>query len=346
MTRILLTSTTRIAPFHSDEMAGTVLPGDGLSTETIARDQWRNGDYVVGRVREGSPLRIPFELCSGRMVEVGEGDLVMGALGRRAATLEAVGSFEDIGDDGVFDALTGAGLFGRVTSQSDLIPPLTTLDYEGHVSWQGRRLAMEDCVAPTDAGLFALPVVLIVGSSMSAGKTTTGRAIVRALRRAGQRVVAAKLTGAARYRDVLSLGDAGAEWTFDFVDAGLPSTVCPQEEFRQRISSLLGEIAATPADVAVFEAGASPLEPYNGATVVELLDPHIRCTVLCASDPYAVLGILDAFKRRPDLVAGPAANTDAGISLVKKLTGVDALDARSPSARPRLEELLERTLTG
>ncbi|MBW2268733.1 MAG: hypothetical protein JRH16_09155 [Deltaproteobacteria bacterium] len=275
---------------------------------------------------------------------MGEGDLVLGALGHRAATLEVVGSWENVGEDGVMEALTGAGLMGLSTSRSDLIPDLVRLVYRGHFRIDSNVVRMDDFVPEPLDREFRTPVVLIIGSSMSAGKTTTGRAIVRALRRQGRRVVAAKLTGAARFRDLLTLGDAGAEWIFDFVDAGLPSSVCPPEEYRERITGLLARMAAVPADTAVIEAGASPLEPYNGAEAVRILDPNIRCTVLCASDPYAVVGIIHAFGRRPDLVAGVAATTEAGIALVEKLSGVQAIDARNPRSAEALEQVLARTL--
>jgi dethiobiotin synthetase len=67
---------------------------------------------------------------------------------------------------------------------------------------------------------FDLPVVLLVGTSMSAGKTTSAKVIVRLLREAGLVVVGAKLTEAGRYRDILAMQDAGADYIFDFVDAG------------------------------------------------------------------------------------------------------------------------------
>ena len=69
----------------------------------------------------------------------------------------------------------------------------------------------------------------------------------------------------------------------------------------------------------VAEAGASPLEPYNGAEAVRRLAPSMRLALLCASDPFAVLGVMDAFGIRPDIVAGPAANTTAAVELVQKL---------------------------
>ena len=75
-----------------------------------------------------------------------------------------------------------------------------------------------------------------------------------------------------------------------------------------------------------MQAGASPLEPYNGAAVIDELGDNVLMTVLCASDPYAVVGIQTAWNRSFDLIAGPAANTTAGVALVHELTGLPALD--------------------
>ena len=57
----------------------------------------------------------------------------------------------------------------------------------------------------------------------------------------------------------------------------------------------MARLASVDADVVVAEAGASPLELYNGATAIEELDTNVRCTVLSASDPYAVAGVTTAF---------------------------------------------------
>jgi hypothetical protein len=199
---------------------------------------------------------------------------------------------------------------------------------------------MADAVALPAPAAWQVPTILVVGSSRSAGKTATARLIVRRLERMGKRVLAAKLTGCGRYRDVLSMGDAGADAIWDFVDAGLPSTVTDPHEFREILGRLLARMQEQPADVAVIEAGASPLEPYNGAVAVELLDGAVRMTILCASDPYAALGIQEAFSQRPDLVAGVATNTDAGIELVERLTGLRALRLIDREAGPALDALL------
>ena len=320
------------------------LPDTDFTVERLPHAAWDTGDYVVGEVNPHHKGLSAIELTTGRMIEVTGGDLIVGAFGKRCATLEAVGDWQAIGDDLQMEALTSAGLFGKVTSKSAFLPALLSVTYHGHILVGHKKVQMRDYVAILPEQPFTLPVVLIVGTSMSAGKTSSARIIVRLLKEAGLKVIGAKLTGAGRYRDVLSVKDAGADWIFDFVDVGLPSTVCAPSEYRQALRQLLTRMMAVNADVVVAEAGASPLEPYNGATAIAEIEPQVRCTVLCASDPYGVVGVTTAFQRRPDLVAGAAANTEAGIQLVEKLSGMKALDLLDKQSLPALRALLKKTL--
>jgi len=312
-----------------------------FDVQALPREQWATGDYVVCEVSGALSAGHEIELPTGRLARTMEGDLVVGALGKRMATLEGVGDWEAIGEDLALHVLTIAGLFGKVTSASPLGPAYTDLHYRGHVV-RGEKVTMGEFVTASEARPFEIPVILLIGTSMSAGKTSSGRTIIHELTRAGLSVAAAKLTGAARYRDVLSFGDAGAAPIFDFVDIGLPSTVCPEAEFREKLPWLLARIADAKPDVFVAEAGASPLEPYNGSVAVEMLESSIAMMVLSASDPYAVLGVQHAFGREPDLVCGPAANTDAGVNLVDKLCGVPALNLLRRASLPALREILAK----
>jgi hypothetical protein len=307
-----------------------------------SRSRWARGDYVVGRVTDTSGYRT-IELPSGRDMEVAEGDAVVGALGTRQATLEMTGSWRDIEDNGVMHALTRAGLFGHVESRSTLVQRPLELRYDGHVQRDGTAVTMQGVVEPVDEQPFATPTVLFAGTSMSAGKTTAARIVTRRLKRMGLSVVGAKVSGAGRYRDVLSIQDAGADWGFDFVDVGLPSTVIPEDEYR--VAMLLARMAQPSADVAVVEIGASPLEPYNGALAVEELQDALAMTVLCASDPYAVLGLETAFDMlAPDLVTGIATNTAAGTALLEQLTDLPAFNIRDNDTHGRLDTLLRDRL--
>lgn len=332
--RFFYTSLTRISDLREGK----------FNVEGIERTHWERGDYVVGRVTGTSNALYRFELDTGRMVEVLAADRAIGALGERCATLEGVGSWSDVGSDGRMHALTAGGLFGRATSTSTLLPPLMTLRYAGHVMRNGHKVRMRDFIVPVSPLKLDAPVVLLMGTSMSAGKTTTGRLIIHELKSAGLKVTAAKLTGAGRYRDILSFRDAGADQVLDFVDAGLPSTVVPETRFREALDYMLARIAATSPDAVVIESGASPLEPYNGDTAINQLKDRIRCTVLCASDPYSVVGVRQAFPLEPDVVAGPAAGTDAAVALVHKLTQLPAINIMDPSGAAAVGALVRRKL--
>ena len=277
------------------------------------------------------------------MIPVEAGDRVIGAFGHRAATLEGVGSWMDI-DGGEMDAMTGAGLFGRFTSFSKLLPRSMTLCYSGHVMRDGRKVCMLDFAIRAEKRKFEVPSILLVGTSMSAGKTMTGKFACQILSDLGYRVIGSKLTGAGRHRDILSFRDHGASEIYDFVDAGLPSTVVPEEEFRAAIRPLLSHIASREPDFLVVEAGASPLEPYNGAAAIEELGESVSCLILCASDPYAVVGVQKAYGLKPDLVAGPATNTSAALDLVDKLTGLPGINVIDPDRIPEFRDFLIRTL--
>jgi hypothetical protein len=56
------------------------------------------------------------------------------------------------------------------------------------------------------------------------------------------------------------------------------------------------------------------------------------------------VGVTTAFEQQPDLVAGAAANTEAGIQLVEKLSGLKALDLLDKQSLPQLREILKATL--
>jgi len=328
MTRYLYSSVTRIADFSRRDF-------DVMETP---QHRWATGDYVAGEMLDVSGLH-NIELPNGRMMEAMEGDLVVGAWGARCATLEAVGDWQAI-DNGLFDLLTPAGLFGKLTSRSPFLGKLATLQYRGHVHVDGVVQTMDTVRRKTPAIDLQAPIVLITGTSMSSGKTMSGRLVVSLLRRQGYRVVGAKLTGAARYRDVLSYRDAGAVSVFDFVDVGLPSTVVEPSEFRLRLEELLHLVAAEEPDVVVAEAGASPLEPYNGKVAIDVLGDRVKFNLLCASDPYAVMGVASAFQSEPDLVAGGAANTTAGIDLVRELTGLTAMNLLNKESYEPLTAML------
>lgn len=332
--KYIYTSLTRISD----------LERSSFTTKPLSKANWNNGDYVVCKVINSTGGKLKAELPSGRMIALMQGDIIIGALGIRHATLEATGHWKSVGRGGIMHLLTGAGLMGKLSSKSVYIPNLIELQYIGHVIVQNHKSNMLDYVPLFPKTTLKIPIILIVGTSMSAGKTTVARLVTRQLKHMNLDVVGAKLTGAGRYRDILAMKDAGADWVFDFVDVGLPSSIVPIAEYRKSLEILLSMIASTKADVGVIEIGASPLEPYNGTTAIKEIRKNVRCKILCASDPYAVYGVMKSYSLIPDLVSGIATNTIAGRELIKSLCKVEALNLIDYDTLPALRQLLKLKL--
>lgn len=333
--KYIYTSLTRISD----------LATKNFGLKKLDRDQWETGDYVACRILDpGSNNILTLELPTGRMRGIIGGESIIGAIGERFATLEATGTWRKVDDDMKMHVLTAAGLLGKLTSKSVFIPNMMEVVYLGHVMRYRKKVQMKDFVVPIPIVPFKTPVILFTGTSMSAGKTTSARIVTNLFKQADYKVVGAKLAGAGRFKDILAIKDVGADAVIDFVDVGLPSSISPRKLFRERISLLLSHVQNQDADIAIFEIGASPLEPYNGDVVIDLIRDQIKCMVLSASDPYAVYGIMKAFDIVPDIVTGITSNTLAGISMVEKLCGVKALNLIDANSTRRLKKILtERT---
>lgn len=335
MKRYFFSSLTRITPFTQDNIA--------FKKQSFSN--WKTGDYVAGKV-SAPPGTMQLEMPTGRMAEVAEGDIIIGALGDRHATLGATGKWSKIGKNGKMHLLSAGGIFGKMTSISSFVPSLIEMDYLGHVTMNGKKKRMRDFVQKTEKIDFTIPVVLIVGTSMSAGKTTTAKIIIRQLKKAGLKVAGAKLTGTGRYRDILGMYDAGADCITDFVDAGLPTSVVPRSEYIPALKNILSKVQLEDPDIAVIEIGASPLEPYNGDHAIHYIEKNVKFRVLCASDPYAVYGVMKAFGSKPDLISGVATNTIGGVELIENLSDVPSLNLIYPKYLENLRRLLKENLKG
>jgi hypothetical protein len=328
---------------------GSITRVSDLATEPFAtrawsRATWQTGDYVVGEVLSEGGAFSYLEWPDGHIAEVAPGDLVVGALGSRAATLELVGDWQEIGDDLQMHALTAAGVFGRCTSRAAFRPRPMTLRYVGHVLRNGAPARMADFVPAPGLARLDAPLIQIIGTSMECGKTTAARAMIRCLRRRNKRVAGVKLTGVARYRDILSMRDAGAEVILDFVDRGLPSTLVDPDAFRTEVDAMLTMVAGRTVDVVVAELGASPMEPYNGEVAMEQVRPHAPLTVLAAADLYAVLGAMAQLKVKPDLIVGRVASTTSGTRIAEQMTGLPVLSPLASAGLAALDAWLKERL--
>lgn len=127
----------------------------------------------------------------------------------------------------IMSDLCGSGLFGKETSRSSRESSHPNFEYVGHVMRHGKKVCMDDFVPKLSphkqppheqlpqeilSKLRNVPTILVVGTSMSCGKSCTARVIIHTLKQMlghDSHVVGAKLTGAGYYNDILSFKDAG-----------------------------------------------------------------------------------------------------------------------------------------
>lgn len=210
------------------------------------------GDLVLAEVSEiGQHARL--ELCNGRKAMLYERDRVIVAYGNRYAPdqFEAV-----VPDDlGPCDLVAAGGVAGRLVSQHAKMSSPTRLEPIGLlVDGEGATMNVRDgCLGAPARGSQPWTIV-VTGSTMNAGKTTTAAAIVRGAVRAGCSVAAGKVTGTGAGGDVWLLTDAGADPVLDFTAAGYCSTYrCSPEEVVHSLQTVHGHLASTSPDVVVLE---------------------------------------------------------------------------------------------
>jgi hypothetical protein len=283
-------------------------------------DQPAIGDLLLCEIVQPS-LHTRLETPTGARSRLYRGDRLICALGGRYATSLLEGTPEIDGSRA--DLLSASGVCGRALERSDKTLAPTTLRVLGQATVEGEPLNLRRFALDGAAGRTREPVwVLVVGSAMDSGKTTACTVAIQSLARSGLRVGAAKLTGTASARDLLSFRDAGAEPVFDFLDCGWPSTAgCSGGELAEIAASLLGALRSASVDVAVLEIADGLLQPETAALLAEL---RIRISA-------------------PELIF-TARESLAGVAGVQRLaslgfgvTAVSGVLTRSPLARREIE---------
>ncbi|HZY57092.1 MAG TPA: hypothetical protein VFE09_04765, partial [Rubrobacteraceae bacterium] len=164
------------------------------------------------------------------------------------------------------DLFSVGGVCGEVASQHVSMVDPTHLRIVGLVSDEHGR--------PINQRAFGLPshavgdrletsaeVILMVGSSMNSGKTTTAGTLARALSRANFSVAAAKITGTAAGKDGRFYEACGARPVLDFTSAGYPSTyMLGLEELLGVYESILGNLRAANPDYIILEIADGVLQ--------------------------------------------------------------------------------------
>jgi hypothetical protein len=182
-----------------------------------------------------------------------ENDLFVGVFGNRYAT----DAFEGrVGKLNKISLLTAAGMVGTVRSRHRSIKRSTKLAFVGLlVDKNDNRLNLKELFFHKSLPKsFPKNLILVVGSGMNSGKTTTASKLINGLSKEGIKVSACKLTGSVSNRDKNELFSASADFVTDFSDYGFPSTyLCKKEELLNLFKTMLSDIEKRSPDIIVME---------------------------------------------------------------------------------------------
>ncbi|MGF1668463.1 MAG: DUF1611 domain-containing protein [Acidimicrobiia bacterium] len=226
---------------------------------------------------------------------------------------------------GLCGLVAGGGVAAQALGwHADLGEP-TSIDVVGFVCGvDGRKVNLAQHRIPSSAlgGLRPEPIerpttIVVCGTSMDSGKTTSAAGIIRGLVTRGLRVGAAKVTGTGSGGDLWLMADAGASPVFDFTWVGLASTyLMGHEQIVDAFVTLTDELYSAGVDVVVVEVA-------DGIFLSETRD---------------LLGS-DALRSRCDGVvfaANDAAGAGAGVDLLRRMNlsvvAVSGLLTASPLA--------------
>jgi hypothetical protein len=266
------------------------------------------GDFVFVKVSQLGEHEF-LEDVHGRRVRLYPGDIIVGAYGNRYATDFYEGYVPGPGDE--VHMLTSGGLIGTVASTHTSKGAPTLLEVLGPVVREGETteggadgttvsaaLNTDDfAVAPSPTGSKPeLGTIVVVGSAMNAGKTTTTAAVVRGLFRAGLTVGAAKVTGSGSGKDHWAYVDAGAAIVTDFLDFGMPSTFgYPVERLVSTLHGIRDRLTEAGCDAVVLEIADGVLQDETRALVKEL-PTFADEVILCVGDALGAVAGLDVLR--------------------------------------------------
>lgn len=295
----------------------------------------QTGDVIAVRITEQRGEYGELDLPGGDLVDLEEGDVVLGCFGNRAGVKGYIGTVPERieeGDDVFF--LGSGGIFGAYKSATKELGLPYRAEFIGYVSDGENILNMKDFGVQSHEDLEEEPVIVaVVASRMDAGKTTIASELIEGLTDDGYAVGSVKLTGSARERDRVQMYESGSQVSLDFVDGGMPSTV---DDADQVIDTAKGIVDAawmeTDLDVIVAEFGAGIISNYNVKETLQDLDirDRVASVVVVSLDvagAYGVKKVLSEIDYDLDLVSGPITDTTAGVEKIEDTVGVPALNA-------------------
>jgi len=333
-------------------MNGGCLPANVKRTSVLRRvppleairyrsDYGSEGDVCAFELARNA-FPITAESTTGRMMEIAPGDAFLATPGYREPRWGAVGKIPPGGlvPGNDYWVLSDCGVVGELISHLPLeMRRLGRVRYLGTVYGnRGERLNIRQFGVTGYGGTDCkAPVYLILGTSSGVGKTTTGVAVLRALRMQGHtNVIALKATGTPSIAEIARYQDFGAAQAFDCIDFGLPTTYpVGREEISDIFAKEVDFCLSLPAAALVVECAGDPVSA-NAPELLTCLKARRSDLkiVLAAADALGAMGakrVLAESGLTISLITGPCTDTPTLRERTEALCGIPAINlARGP----------------
>lgn len=289
------------------------------------------GDLVYGKVvRIGQHSQL--ENKSGRLHQINDGTTSLFVFGNRYAPDYYEGLVPPNQKSEV-DLIARSGVIGDVISKNSVVKDPTRIKILGYVCDPDENVInTKDFCLVKPSTVVKKPnrskMILVVGTSMNSGKSTSAIACCWALKAMGYEVRASKITGTASLKDILYMQDVGASHINDFTHFGFPSTYFATEEELLRIFNQLDlKYANNPSNFWVVEVADGILQ-REAAMLLELpeVTSRIHKLIFAASDSLSAMGGIDILQKRfglsPDMISGVCSSSPLACSELEEFSDI------------------------
>jgi hypothetical protein len=296
------------------------------------------GDLVYGRILQIGQ-HSDLENRSGRIHSVTKGSKSIFVFGNRYAPdcYEGVVPSEYTSE---VDLLARSGVVGIVKNRSQLVKDATKVKMLGYICdedgsiFNTRKYCLinpkEIVKKPNRSKL-----ILVVGSSMNAGKSAAAAACCWALSSMGHDVRASKITGTASLKDILKMQDSGASVVNDFTHFGYPSTYLLDESELLRIFNDTDlKYANNSRNYWVVEIADGILQRETKMLLSNsMITSRIHKLIFSARDALGAISGVQILKSQfnlvPDAISGIISSLPLGIREMREFVDLPVFDSMS-----------------
>ncbi len=299
---------------------------DDAQTLVTGEVKPKAGDLVlceVTRLRQHCRIEQP----NGRRSRMFVKDKIVVCYGNRYAPDQ----FESIvpEDLSACHLVAGGGVASHMRFKSPKVKPATEIQPLGLLgNKNGVVLNLEQynvLNSPQVTSSKDIPILLVSGSSMNAGKTTTVASLIRGFVADGFNVSAAKVTGTGSGGDLWHFIDAGVSAAIDFTDAGLVSTyLVSNQSLVKLFDEMIAHLKTPQTDVIVVEVADGILQGETKALLEssEIINATTAMIYTAGDSSSALYGDnwLQSLGYNVLGISGVVSSNPLGVQEVEKMT--------------------------